>query len=207
MPDWIGYRWLIERYALTVTQALPVETAIGGTRARVLDGRTEQRTVQELLRPDSTVAGHLTFALKHEGVHLETLSRLFAVLPAADLEGWIRAEPTGQYARRTGFLYESLTGQQLDVPDSTRGNYIAALDPTRELTAPSPINNARWRVRDNLLGDTSFSPQVYLTPQVTQALAFDVGERVARLEEQFSRELVVRSAVWLTVKESRASFA
>jgi hypothetical protein len=207
VPDWIGYRWLIERYGLTVTQALPVETAIGGTRATVLDGRTEQRTVQELLRPDSTVAGHLAFALKHEGVHLETLSRLFAVLSAADLESWIRAEPTGQYARRTGFLYESLTGRQLDVPDHTRGNYVAALDPTRELTAPSPINNARWRVRDNLLGDTRFSPQVYLTPQATQALAFDVGERVARLEGQFSREFVVRSAVWLTVKESRASFA
>lgn len=205
MPDWIGYRWLIECYGLTVTQALPVETAIGGTRATVLDGRTEQRTVQELLRPDSTVAGHLAFALKHEGVHLETLSRLFAVLPAADLEGWIRAEPTGQYTRRTGFFYESLTGRQLDVPDRTRGNYVAALDPTRELTAPTPHQQCpRWRVRDNLLGDARFSPQVYLTPQTTQALAFDVGERVARLEGQFSRERVVRSAVWLTVKESRS---
>jgi hypothetical protein len=207
VPDWIGYRWLIERYGLTVTQALPVETAIGGTRATVIDGRTEQRTVQEVLRPDPTVAGHLAFALKHEGVHLETLSRLFAVLPAADLEEWIRAEPTGQYTARSGFLYESLTARQLDVPDRTRGNYITALDPTRELTTPSPINNSRWRVRDNLLGDARFSPQVYLTPQTTQALAFDVGERIARLEGQFSRDLVLRSAVWLTVKESRASFA
>ncbi len=207
MPDWIGYRWLIERYGLTVAQALPVETAVGGTRATVLDGQTERRTVQELLRPESTAASHLAFALKHEGVHLETLSRLFGVLPAADLEEWIRAEPTGQYARRTGFLFETLTARQLDAPDRTRGNYIEAVDPARELTAPAPINNARWRVRDNLLGDARFSPQVYLTPQTTQALAFNVGERVASLEGQFSRELVVRSAVWLTVKESRASFA
>lgn len=32
-------------------------------------------------------------------------------------------------------------------------------------------------------------------------------ERISRLEGQFSAELVLRSAVWLTIKESRASFA
>lgn len=207
MADWIGYRWLIEHYGLTLVQALRVETAIGPTRATVSDGRTEQRTVQELLRPEASLAGHLGFALKHEGVHLEALSRLFAVAPAAQIEAWIRGEPTGQYARRTAFLYEWLTGKQLDVPDTTRGNYIPALDPRLELTAPTPVNNARWRVRDNLLGNTGFSPQVHLTPDTTQALAFNVAERVTRLEEQFSADLVLRSASWLTIKESRASFA
>ena len=34
----------------------------------------------------------------------------------------------------------------------SRGNYTAALDPARELTAHAPVDNARWRVRDNLLG-------------------------------------------------------
>ena len=207
MTDWIGYRWLIERYGLTVTQPLRVETAIGPTRAKISDRRTEQRTVQELLRPVASLAGHLGFALKHEGVHLETLSRLFAVASAAEIEAWVRDQPTGRYARRTGFLYEWLTGKQLDVPDTTRGNYIPALDSELELTAPIPANNARWRVRDNLLGNADFSPQVYITPDTTQALTFNVAERIARLEQQFSADLVLRSAVWLTVKESRASFA
>jgi hypothetical protein len=205
--DWIGYRWLIARYGLTVTQALPIETAIGRTRATLSDGRTERRTVQEPLRPDETAAAHLAFALKHEGVHLETLSRLFAILPPSELAAWIRAEPNGQYAVRAGFLYESLSHQQLDVADRRTGNYFAVLDPNRELTAHEPVNNTRWRVRDNLLGDARFTPQVYMTPQTTNALAVDVGQRIARLEGQFSRELVMRSAVWLTVKESRASFA
>lgn len=207
MLDWIGCRWLIERYGLTVTQPLRVETAIGPTRAILSDGRTEQRTVQELLRPGASLAGHLGFALKHEGVHLEALSRLFAAAPAAEIEAWIRREPTGQYARRTGFLYEWLTGRRLDVPDTTRGNYIPALDPEFELTSPTPVNNARWRVRDNLLGNSGFSPQVHLTPETTEALAFNVGECIARLERQFSADLVLRSAAWLAVKESRASFA
>ena len=207
MPDWIGYRWLIERFGLTVTQALRTETVIGSTRATVSNGTTERRTVLEPLRPEASLAGHLSFALKHEGVHLEALSRLFAAAPATEVEDWIRREPTGRYARRTGFLYECLTGQRLDVPDTTRGNYVPVVDPELELVASTPINNIRWRVRDNLLGNAGFSPQVHLTPNTTQALAFNVGERIARLEEQFSADLVLRSAVWLTVKESRASFA
>ena len=111
MWDWIGYRWLIDRHGLAVTQALRAETVIGPSRALVSDGTTERRTVQELLRPEATLAAHLGFALKHEGVHLEALSRLFEVAPAAELEAWIRGEPTGQYARRAGFLFERLTGR------------------------------------------------------------------------------------------------
>jgi hypothetical protein len=207
MPDWIGYRWLIERYGLTVTQALRMETIIGPTRARVSDGTTERRTVQELLRPEPTLAGHLSFALKHEGVHLEALSRLFAATPTSEIVDWIRREPTGKYARRAGFLYERLTGRRLDVPDTSRGNHVPAVDPERELVASAPVNNSRWRVRDNLLGGAGFSPQVHLTSDTKRALTLDVRERIARLEGQFGAELVLRSAVWLAVKESRASFA
>jgi len=207
VPHWIGYRWLTEHYSLTVTQPLRVETAIGPTRATVSDGTTEQRTVHESLRPEATLAGHLSYALKHEGVHLETLSRLFAVTRAAEVEDWIRREPTGQYARRVGFLFEWLTNRRLDVPDLTRGNYVSALDPERELVAPTPINNLRWRVRDNLLGNASFAPQVHLSSDTERALKVGIRERIERIEGQFTAELVMRSVVWLTVKESRASFA
>lgn len=203
----IGYGWLIDCFSLEVTQPLRVETAIGPTRSSVSDGFTERRVVPEALRPAATLAGHLTFALKHEGVHLELLSRLFAVVPVGDLQEWIRAEPTGQYARRSGFFYEWLTGRQLDVPDVTRGNYIDALDSRQELVRPNPTNNPRWRVRDNLLGVRDFCPQVRRTESLEHALKLDVRERIARLEGQFSAELVLRSAVWLTIKESRASFA
>jgi Fic/DOC family len=207
MQDWIGYRWLIEHYGIAVTQALRAETLIGPTRASVNDGTTERRTVQEPLRPEPTGAANLAFALKHEGVHLEALSRLFAVVPMVELEQWIRREPTGQYARRAGFLFERLTGRSLDVPDTTRGNYVPAVDSQRELCASTDVKDARWRVRDNLLGNAGFSPQVHLTTDTQHALQFDVRERIERLEWQFSADLVMRSAVWLTIKESRASFS
>ena len=213
MPDWIGYRWLIDRYRLRVVQPLPVETAIGTVRTKVSHGATEQRTVNAALRPDSTLTGHLGFALKHEGIHLETLSRLFAPSPlsapqpARELESWIRREPTGQYARRAGFLYEWLTNCRLDVADVTRGNYIDALDSDREFVAPTPVNDSRWRVRDNLLGNADFAPQIRRTPDTERAVELNIRERIERLEGQFTPELVMRSAVWLTIKESRASFA
>jgi len=213
VPDWIGYRWLIERYKLNVTQPLRVETVVGPTRATNSLGVTERRTVNESLRPEPTLAGHLSFALKHEGVHLETLSRLFtprpisAPKPSTELEDWIRREPTGQYARRAGFLYEWLKGSHLDVADLTRGNYVDALDPDREIVAPIPINNSRWRVRDNLLGNSKFAPQIYRTADTERALQLNIRERIEKLEGQFTPDLVMRSAVWLTIKESRASFA
>ncbi len=55
--------------------------------------------------PADTLAGHLAFAFKHEGVHLEFLARLFHVVTVADLEAWVAAEPTGQHARRAGFFF------------------------------------------------------------------------------------------------------
>ena len=98
------------------------------------------------------MAGHLAFALKHETVHLEFLTRLFNAAPVADLEAWVAAEPTGQYARRAGFFYEYLTGRQLAFPGVVAGNYVMALDEDAYLTARQPANNPRWRVRDNLPG-------------------------------------------------------
>jgi len=63
------------------------------------------------------------------------------------------------------------------VPDWI-GYRWSVLDPERELTAAQMINNARWRVRNNLLGDSRFSPQVYLTSATHAALALDVGQRI-----------------------------
>ena len=67
MPDWIGYRWLIEHYGITITQALRAETLIGPTRASVSDGTTERRTVQELLRPEATTASTPRFRAEARG--------------------------------------------------------------------------------------------------------------------------------------------
>lgn len=207
MTDWIGYRWLAEAYGVEPVQPFSIDSRIGRSRSTVQeDGFTHEQYVAAT-KPADTLAAHLTFALRHEGVHLEFLSRLFAVLDPALLVQWISAEPTGQYARRAGFFYEWLTAATLDFPDIKAGNYVDAIDPESYLTAKHPSNCVRWRVRDNLPGVRDFSPMIRRTDKVKAAEAYPCAKMLERLEQDFGIDLLMRSAVWLTVKESRSSFA
>lgn len=207
MVDWIGYQWLVEHYGVSPVQAFRVDSAIARSRATVREDGYVHESYAPVHRPANTLAGHLTFALKHEGIHLEFLARLFHAMPVADLEAWIAAEPTGQYARRAGFFFEYLTGQQLAFPGVTSGNYVAALDAQAYLTASQAINNPRWRVRDNLPGTPDYCPMVMRSVRVQQAEQYDCARHLTDLEVEFGADVLQRSAVWLTIKESRASFA
>ncbi len=207
MTAWIGYQWLAERYNVSPVQAFRTDSAISKSRATVREDGYVHEHYGPAARPSNTLAGHLTFALKHEGVHLEFLTRLFRVAPVADLEAWIAAEPTGQYARRTGFFFEYLTGRHLTFPGVVAGNYVSALDEDVYLTASRPTNNPRWRVRDNLPGTPDYCPVVLRTARVQQAEQYDCAQHLADLEVEFGADVLQRSVVWLTIKESRASFA
>jgi hypothetical protein len=114
-------------------------------------------------RPADTFAGHFEFGLKYEEIHLEFFARLFAACGPGPLEQWCRAEPFGQYARRAGFFYEWLTGQQLDVPDLTRGTYIDALTNDGYFTRAQAVRERRWRVNNNLAGTPAFCPLIRRT--------------------------------------------
>ena len=144
--------------------------------------------------------------LKHEFVHLELLSRLFERISGDELAQWVYARPTGKYSRRTGFFYERLTGRTLDFPGVTSGAYVEALDPARYLVG-SRIDVPRWRIRDNLLGNRAFCPLVVRTERTEAADELDVLERWTEIEREFGEDALRRSAVWITLKESRASFA
>ena len=207
MAEWLGYQWLAERYGVAPVQAFRTDSVIARSRTTVREDGYVHETYPAAAKPNDTFAGHLTFALKHEGVHLEFLARLFAVVPMAELERWIAAEPTGQYARRAGFFYEWLTGRQLSFAGPATGNYVPALDPDRYLTASQPTNHPRWRVRDNLPGTRTYCPLVSRTARVRAIEQYSCAQHLADLETEFGSEVLQRSAVWLTVKESRASFA
>jgi hypothetical protein len=207
MPEWMGYRWLAERYGVSAAQKFRTDSAIGKSRATVTENGYVHQQYPPAARPAESLSGHLTFALKHEGVHLEFLSRLFDAAPVAELEAWVAAEPTGQYARRAGFFYEYLTGQALAFPGVEAGNYVMALDEETYLTASCSTNNQRWRVRDNLPGSRDFCPLVLRTRAVRQAELYACAQQLAALAAEFGADILQRSAVWLTIKESRASFA
>lgn len=82
--------------------------------------------------PDDSLPGHLTFALRYEGLDLAVLKALFRETGPEPIADIVRAAPTGSYARRLWFLYEWLLDTQLDLPDATHGTYALIVDPEQQ---------------------------------------------------------------------------
>jgi hypothetical protein len=206
MSDYIGFKWLAEQLKIDSVQLFAVESKVGSARRTFVVDHIREETYPVAQRPEGTIADHLTFALKHEVVNLEFLYRLFAAIDQRELETWILNERTGAYARRAGFFFEWLTGRRLDVPDLTIGNYVDALDPGAYLVAARATNVQRWRVRDNMPGTSEFCPIIERTQAVARIEGYDCAQALLQLEREYGADLLMRSAVWLSIKESRASF-
>ncbi len=202
----VGFKALETLHQVHLVQSLRVESTIGKVRTTKESQDRIQKQYTPSYRPEDSFAGHFEFGLKYEEIHLEFFARLFAAIGSAQIKAWCEKEPFGQYARRAGFFYEWLTGQRVDVPDVTNGGYVNAISKDAYLTRTVPIRNRRWRVNDNLPGTSAFCPIIRRTPAVHEVLAFDPAKALTELDAQFGAELLLRSASWLTLKESRASF-
>ncbi|CAN5368793.1 Fic family protein [soil metagenome] len=207
VDDAVGAAWLAHRYGVDPVQPLRALSRIGGSRTTHREGNRWQYVYEERYRPKGTFKEHLEFMFRREPLNLEFLSRLFREIPPNELAEWVHREPTGRYSRRAGYLYECLTGRELDFEGVTNGPYVEVLDSERFLAASKARTITRWHVKDNLPGSRAFCPVVCLTDAVRDALAFDVAGGWSDLENEFGSELLRRSAVWMTVKESRSSFA
>lgn len=98
--------------------------------------------------PEDTLAGHLAFALRYEGVELAVQHALFTRIGGSEIETWVRREPVGRYARRAWFFYEWLMGKKLKLPDASTGNFVDALDVRQYYAGPSlPSRRRRWQRR------------------------------------------------------------
>ncbi|HEY8518466.1 MAG TPA: Fic family protein [Gammaproteobacteria bacterium] len=156
--------------------------------------------------PDPTLAGHLTFALKYEGLDLAILKRLFQATGPGPIEDIVRAAPTGAYARRIWFLYEWLLGQKLDLPDASQGNYVSALDDEQQYGVQS-LKSSRHRVNDNLPGTPNFCPLVFRTPRLEEYIRKDLAARAREMIAPVPKDRLARAAAFLLLADSRSSFA
>ena len=120
-----GYAALIHAYELPVP--LPRSLTAIGARHRVTE-EAGWRIYTPRHAPEATLEGHLTFALKYEGLDLAVLKRLFIAAPLDEIKELVRAKPTGLYARRIWFLYEWLLGHELDLPPAGKVSYVDAVD-------------------------------------------------------------------------------
>lgn len=204
----VGAKWLAQRYQITLPGHLRVHSQIGGRRGTQISDGVRLETYPEAMRPAAEPAAHLQFHLRHEVPQLEFLSRLFAKVGPSLVQAWIDAEPTGQYARRAAFLYEWLTEETLQVPKRMGGNYVHAIDSSKLVAASADlaVKVPRWRVNDNLPGTRYFCPTIIKTHAIIQAMALDVPQLFQNLTDEFGEDLLQRAAVWMTLRESKASF-
>jgi Fic/DOC family len=203
----VGYAALIDAFLTahsTLCVPLPRQLSAIGGRHRVVD-TPEWRLYSPRYQPQPTLQGHLTFALKYEGLDLAVLKRLFLAVGPAEVEAIVRARPTGRYARRIWFLYEWLTGKTLDVPSAEIGTYVPALDPARQCGTDGK-NSPRHRVRNNLPGTPAFCPLVFRTPAIEEFAAMNLAERARKLVTRVPRDLLARTAAFLLLKDSKSSF-
>lgn len=197
-----GHAALIEAFDLRVPR--PDElVAIGQRHTYRREGRW--RILTPRYRPGGTVAAHLAFALRHEGVELGVLSALFRVMPPAALEAWIRSEPTGGYARRAWFLYEWLTGTRLRLPDAPNAAYVGVLDPDQQYAVRGETVT-RQRVRDNLPGTPEFCPLVRRSGVLRTLLADDLATEARAIVRRTAPDLMARASAFLLLEDSRASY-
>ncbi len=202
----VGFKALADQYGISLVQPLRVESLIGTVRvSRDSDGFLTNQYPPSY-RPAESFAGQFEFGLKYEEIHLEFFARLFTATGPAPIEAWCRQSPFGQYARRAGFLYEWLTGEALDVPDVGNGAYYDAIPAQRYLVRTHSMRVRRWRINDNLPGTPDFCPLLRRTPEIQEALRFDLGAALSELDQTFGADILMRTATWLTFKESRASF-
>ena len=209
MPDTLlGFHRLAEMYAIPLVQPLFTRSRLGPVRQRDAADGQETRTWTAQYQPPDNFRGHFEFGLKYERLSFEFFSRLFHRVEPEDVAAWVRDEPTGSYARRAAFFYEWFTGRPLAVPDTAPNvGYVDAIDAGQYLAAQRPDRVRRWRVNDNLPGSRDFCPMVFLGPQEQRGWLYDMAAGVQSLDDTYGPELLLRSAAWLTFKESRASFA
>ncbi len=206
LPEPIGYAWLKREYGIESVQPLPVTSHIGPRREAHTVNGIKTQVFEKRMAPESTLSDHLSFGLRYEGVPLEFLARLFKKIPPTELAIWVNDEPSGRYARRAGFLYEWLTGNELDFKGVKVGNYVDIIDPEGYITATIPVKVARWRIDNNFPGTPDFSPQIRRTDRIKALESENLPELIEKLTHRFGYDILTKSAVWLTTKESRSSF-
>jgi hypothetical protein len=198
-----GYSALIHRYEMKVP--LPnTLSAISPKHRQYEEGRWSVFSTR--YEPKSTLLGHLTFALRYEGVDLLILKKLFEKLDNSEIEAIVKNQPTGRTSRRIWFFYEWLIGERLEIEDADAGNYVEALDP--DLQYPGTRQRSkRHRVWNNLPGNRDFCPLIRRTTTLEHFSKGDLEEKINDTIGEVHPDLLSRAAAFLLLKDSKASFA
>lgn len=159
-------------------------------------------------KPDDNFYGHISFALKYEGVDLHIIKELFLKIPKKDIENIILSEPLGKYTRKIWFLYEWLFDEKLNIPDLKTGNFIDLLDTNLQygLEPKNSEKSSRHRINNNLAGIKEFCPLIRKTEKLERFIKKDFSLINSNILKKVSKDLISRTTSYLLLKDSKASY-
>jgi len=142
---------------------------------------------------------HLEFSLKYDDLNLDFAKAVLEKIQATEITAFIAATPSGKYARKIGFLYEFLTGRELESRVPVTGNYIDLLESEDYFTG-QVVKNTRWKINDNLLGTCAFCPMVRKSRGLVTLMEQDIRKRIEELHESYPPEIFNRVSSYLYKK-------
>lgn len=200
----VGYAALREYYKLLIPNQYPI-TIVSKKNRKYNDEKIQVLTIRYL--PEDTLYKHLTFALKHEGVNLLVLKKLFEKIDGNVIGEFIEKEPTSQYARKIWFLYEWLLEKRLPIADADiKVKYVKLVNERIQYALGKGDKSARHRIENNLLGSKEFCPHVYKSKKLLEFEKRNLGTQQEQFENRFGKGLMQRASSFLLLADSKASF-
>lgn len=159
-------------------------------------------------QPDDNLASHLQLAFRYEGINLSVLDRLFQILSAEEITEMVQHQITSTFSRRLWFIYEWMTGSQLDLPDLGKVKYVSILDEELHYSGLIVESSPRHKIHDNLPGTPAFCPIVRRTPELVQLLDVrNLADEARAVAGRVPEDLMRRAAAFMLLDDSKASFA
>ena len=148
---------------------------------------------------------HVEFSLKYDDLNLEFLQAVFNNIDINEILLYVDANPSKKYVRQIGFFYEFLTGVQLVTNYTINTNYVNLLDNEKYITGKI-VRNIKWRINDNLIGNSSYCPIIRKTKELNTLLDIDIKEQIEQLSKSYPTDIFQRATNYLYTKETRSSY-
>lgn len=203
-----GYANLIQHFELPARPPATIAVIDSSVRGRQTTRKGDQEWMQfqSTYRPATTLIGNLRFALRYEGLNLEVLALLFMKTGREDIEKALADQPESSFARRIGYLYEWLTGEEIKAVVAPRAAYVPVVDDSLQFSLNDGPKNGKFRVTDNLPGNRQFCPLVRKTDSLKAMVQENLKQGTLDTIAKYDPDLLRRAAAFLYLKETHSSF-
>lgn len=201
----IGYAWIVDKYNFQI----PMPPRLMAVADRHSPSSTEDWIMlRSRQQPENQLLDHLQLAFRYEGINLSVLDRLFQVTAVEEITKMVKHKINSTFSRRLWFIYEWMTGLQLNLPDLGKVKYVSILSEDLHYTGIIVENSSRHKIQDNLPGTPDFCPIIRRTTELFHLLEVrNLREEAKAAAGEVPEDLMQRAAAFMILDDSKASFA